>query len=364
MNRRQFLRYSSAWGVSWSLGGLIPSCAQAPPKPDADRAILQGLRIIDPHAHPDQFHHVRPSRIDKTSTLRAIKAAGMAASAFAAVGDLEFFRRSSKISYYSSTKAQLQRIHDLVKAGKVKRVLRSADVPAVVNPGDPPGAILAIEGGDPLDGKSERVDEFYRMGVRIITVVHYRNNELGDVMATWRGLNPGPYNNGLTQAGRKVIARMQEVGMVVDVAHAHSTTLKDIVGMNPKPLLDSHTNPCPTDDLRRCHRQRTWKDMELVAKTGGVICTWPFAYNRPDQQRRTFLDWAREILEMKKRLGMDHVGLGTDGGGGIPRLIEGYRDVRDLARFVAAMQEIGLSPEDIQAYMGGNVLRVLQQCIG
>jgi membrane dipeptidase len=364
MNRRQFLRYSSAWGISWSLGGLISSCAQAPPKPDADRAVLQGLRIIDPHAHPDQFHHVRPSRVDETSTLRAIKAAGMAASAFAAVGDKEFFNRSSAIPYYPSTKAQLQRAQDLVKAGKVKLVLKAADVPAVLNPDDPPGAIMAIEGGDPLDGKPERVDEFYQMGVRIITVVHYRNNELGDVMAQYGALNPGPYKNGLTQAGRKVIERMEEVGMVVDVAHAHPTTLKDIAGMNPKPLLDSHTNPCPTDDPRRCHRQRSWKDMERVAKTGGVVCTWPFAFNRPDQQRWTFLDWARETLEMKKRLGMDHVGLGTDGGGGIPRLIEGYRDVRDLARLVSAMQEIGLSPEDIKAYMGGNVHRVLQKCIG
>jgi microsomal dipeptidase-like Zn-dependent dipeptidase len=50
--------------------------------------------------------------------------------------------------------------------------------------------------------------------------------------------------------------------------------------------------------------------------------------------------------------------------GGIPRLIEGYRDVRDLTRLVAAMQEVGLSPEDIKGYMGGNLYRVLQKCIG
>jgi membrane dipeptidase len=364
MNRRRFLQNSAAWGVSWAFGGLISSCAQAPPKPVADRAILQDLKIIDPHAHPDQFQHVRASRVDETSTLQAIKAAGMAASAFAAVGDKEFFSRSSAIPYYQSAKAQLQRVHDLVNAGKVKLVLKAADVPAILNPGDPPGAIMAIEGGDPLDGKPERVDEFYRMGVRIITVIHYRNNELGDVMAPYGALNPGPYNNGLTPAGRKVIERMQKVGMVVDVAHAHPITLKGIVEMNPRTLLDSHTSACPTQDLKRCHRQRTWKDMELIAKTGGVICTWPFAFNRPDQKRRTFLDWAQEIREMKKRLGMDHVGLGTDGGGGIPRLIEGYRDVRDLSQLVAAMEEVGLPPEDIKAYMGGNVYRLLQKCIG
>jgi membrane dipeptidase len=155
---------------------------------------------------------------------------------------------------------------------------------------------------------------------------------------------------------------MQELGMVVDVAHAHPLTLKQIAEMSHNPLLDSHTNPCSREDPSKCHRLRTWKDMELVAKTGGVVCTWPLAIQRGTSVRKTFLDWAKEILEMKKRLGMDHVGLGTDGGGMVPCL-DGYRDVRDLVHLMAAMQEVGLSHEDIKSYMGGNLYRVLQQCI-
>ena len=364
VNRRQFLRYASAAGISWVLGGMVSSCAESPAIPGPARKTLEGLRIIDPHAHPDQFYALRPRQIDETSTLKKIRAVGMAASAFAAVGDLEFFSRSSSAPYYQSTRAQLQRVHDLAKAGKVNLVLKAADVPEFVNPEIPPGAILAIEGGDPLEGKPDRVNEFHRMGVRIITVVHYRNNELGDVMARFGNLDPGPYRNGLSQAGRKVIERMQELGIVVDVAHADSKTLRDIAGMNPRPLLDSHTSPCPAEEAGQCGRQRTWPDMELIAKTGGVVCTWPFAINRPDQRRMTFSDWAREILEMKNRLGIDHVGLGTDGGGSIPRFIQGYRDIRDLPRLATAMEEAGLSPEDIRAYMGGNVHRLLQTCIG
>ncbi len=52
------------------------------------------------------------------------------------------------------------------------------------------------------------------------------------------------------------------------------------------------------------------------------------------------------------------------GGGGLPRFIEGYRDLRDLVYLMAAMQEVGLSREEIAAYMGGNFYRVLRQCIG
>lgn len=99
--------------------------------------------------------------------------------------------------------------------------------------------------------------------------------------------------------------------------------------------------------------------MERVAKTGGVVCTWPIKR----LARKTFLGWAKEILEMKRRLGMDHVGLGTDGGGGV-HCLDGYRNIRDLVHLVVAMQEVGFSQKDIKSYMGGNFYRVLQHCIG
>ena len=202
------------------------------------------------------------------------------------------------------------------------------------------------------------------MGVRMITLIHYRNNEIGDSMRGWRNLSPGPSSKGLTPAGRKVVERMQDLGIVVDVAHAHATTLKPIAEMSSRPLVDSHTSPCSVEDPLQCGRSRTWKEMELIAKTDGVVCTWPLAYTRGATTRMTFLDWAKEILEMKNRLGIKHVGLGTDGGGDLPGLIEGYRDIGDLLKLVKTMQEFGFSQDEIAAYMGGNFYRVLRSCIG
>jgi membrane dipeptidase len=246
----------------------------------------------------------------------------------------------------------------------VKLVLKASDIPKEPKPGDTPGCILAIEGGDPLAGNPDRVREFYLYGVRMITLIHYSNNQLGDCMKSWTGLNPGPRNNGLTAAGRKVIEKMQELGMVLDVAHADSVTLQQIGEVSSRPVLDSHTHPCSQEDLKQCGRFRTWKDMEVVAKTGGVVCTWPWATSRGKTKRETFRDWAAEIAEMKRRIGMEHVGLGTDGGGGLPRFIDGYRDIRDLAHLAAAMQEAGFTRTEIAAYMGGNTYRVLEACIG
>jgi membrane dipeptidase len=364
LNRRDFLRYSVFWSLSATAGSLF-SRAQPLHASSTDKPLLENIKIIDAHAHPDRYvYNSRPT--DNTSTLKAIKKLGMVASCFAAVGDSVFLSQGRVPgTEYHSTKTQLEWwLKGIIKSGRVKLVLKASDIPEVVGPDIPPGAILSIEGGDPLEGNPDRVDEFYRLGVRMITLMHYRNNELGDIMRMWRNLDPGPAHNGLTPAGRKVVERMQTVGMVVDVAHAHSVTLNQIAEMSAKPLVDSHTDPCRVEDPVRCGRSRTWKDMERVARTGGVICTWPLAYTRETTTRVTFLDWAKEILQMKGRLGMEHVGLGTDGGGNLPAFVEGYRDVRDLVKLKATMQEVGLSQEEIGAYMGGNFLRVLKSCIG
>jgi len=367
MNRREFLCYAGLFGISFTFEN--PFCRrEAFAEPEKVGAGIKNIRIIDAHAHPDRF--VPPGRdaswLDKRSTLKGIKTLGMAASSFAAVGDQVFLGRGRfQDTEFNNTKTQLDRwLEGIIKSGQARLALKASDIPERSGPNHPPGVILSIEGGDPLEGKVDRVNEFYEMGVRMITLIHYRNNELGDVMRVWRDLDPGPRNQGLTSAGRKIVERMQEIGIMVDAAHAHMSTLKQIVEVSGKPLVDSHTNPCSFEDPSKCGRLRTWKEMEWVAKTGGVVCTWPFAYRRESIRRMSFLDWAGEILEMKKRLGMEHVGLGTDGGGHLSRLIEGYRDVRDLVQLAKAMQEVGFTQDEISAYMGGNFYRVLRSCIG
>ncbi len=364
MNRREFLRYSAFCSLSVSLASFFPSTKTFSESTNA-KVLLKGLQIIDAHAHPDRYVG-DSSQIDNTSTLKAIKKLGMVASCFTAVGDSVFLSQGRQPgTEYSSTKTQLEYwIKGPIRRGNLNLILKASDIPDAVDEKTPPGAILAIEGGDALEGKPDRVDEFYRLGVRMITLVHYRNNELGDIQRMYRNLNPGPTHNGLTPVGRKVVERMQQLGMVVDVAHAHTITLKQITEISSKPLVDSHTNPCSIEDPLQCGRLRTWNDMELIAKTGGIVCTWPLAYKGREFVRVTFLDWAKEILEMKKRLGMEHVGLGTDGGGSLPSLIEGYRDICDLVQLVKGMQEVGFSQDEIAAYMGGNFYRVLQNCIG
>jgi len=363
LNRRRFLK---VLGISTLALACRDSLALADaPGAGGRTAPLEGLRIIDAHAHPERYLS-EGQRPENSSTVKLMTEMGMAASVFAAVGDRVFLSGGSLPgTECDNTKIQLDHWMDgIVRSGKAKLILKTSDIPQTPAPGGVPGCILAIEGGDALEGNADRVDEFHRRGVRMITLIHFSNNELGDCMQSLGSLDSRPRNNGLTAAGRRVVERMQELGMVVDVAHADSPTLKQIGGITRRPVVDSHGNPCSLADTRQCGRFRTWKDMEVVAKTGGVVCTWTWGMTRGKTKRETFRDWAREIMEMKKRIGMEHVGLGTDGGGGIPRFIQGYRDIRDLSRLVKAMQETGFSREEIAAYMGGNTYRVLKACMG
>jgi membrane dipeptidase len=252
---------------------------------------------------------------------------------------------------------QLDVVRDWAAAGKVRLIRNAAEI-GVPAPGTPPGAILALEGAHPIGKDVDTVDVLHAQGVRIVTLMHYAMSDLGDCMTCRSSLD------GLSPAGRRVVERMQRLGILVDVAHADARTTRDVVDIMDRPLIDSHTSLCPEPEGGVCGRLRSWDAMEHLAKKGGVICTWPLAYARPNARRDTLRDWALELLEMKRRLGVAHLGIGTDGGGSLPALIRGYRDVRDLTALARTMREIGFSAEDIAAVFGGNFRRVFQHAVG
>jgi len=348
LNRRQFIERITTIGTTVFWGNLL-SCTTDPVMPVKNNNILNSVLIIDAHSHPENM-----CRGDINPSIEDMQNLGMEASSFCVVGDALYLNHKlGMISEVDNTIAQLHRgPKKLINLGKVKPVYKTDDIPKSIGLTDPPGAIMAIEGGDPLEGKPNRVDLFYNIGVRMITIIHRRHNEIGDSMNPMTNEN---WHGGLTPEGIKIIERMQEIGIIVDVAHTHKKTLEQISKISSAPLIDSHTNP------GNGHRQRGWKEMEQVAKTGGVVCTWPQAF----PGRSSFRNWAKEILKMKHRIGIEHAGLGTDGGGlNDSSLIKGYKNIPDLIHLATAMQEIGLSRKDISAYMGNNFYRVFQQCVG
>ena len=349
MKRRDFLRYTLSATLGVALGGVIHPIP-LPSSATNGKSLLDGVLIIDPNAHPD----MNPAYWkDQSASFRFMKEVGMAASCYSAIGDFEQKSKAISGSYYDMAAKMIDYwMKTVVQKMNVKLVLNMSDIPM---PGTGiPGAILGLEGGDALEGRADRVDEFYKLGVRIIQIVRVHNNELGDIMRVLPNEDPGPYSGGLTPKGRAVIDRMQELGMVVDVSHASTATLKDVAAHCRKPVIDSHTHLCGTE--KKCGRARTWEEMEWIASTGGVVCSRPVGWDK--QPSKTIRDWANELLEMKKKIGSEHIGIGTDGGGGF-RTVSGYKDVRDLDKLAEALTDVGFSREELAAFMGKNVYRVL-----
>jgi membrane dipeptidase len=353
MNRREFLGSCIAAGTAMGLGACVGSNGGLTLE---DKNLLDGLQIADPHAHPYQFHG--NTKYDATMPdMELINRMGMKVCSFSAVGDMVKYRGRSG-SAYSDTMNQLQTVTRLQKEGKVRLILNRSDLKAATQTQSLPGALMAIEGGDALEGSFENLDRFYQSGVRLITLMHYHENEIG----FYQTVAPdGP----LKPFGVKLVEKMNQSGILIDVAHSKTNTLKSIADITRAPLIDSHTNPLPYGfEPAQPLRMRTWPEMERVVKTGGVVCTWPKGYSRNYQKRETFKDWAEEIVLMKSRLGIEHCGLGTDSGGHLPRTVRGWESYASLPDLILAMKEAGLSQTDIAAYLGGNFLRLLDQCLG
>jgi membrane dipeptidase len=355
MNRRKFLGYCLGAGMSIGFGSLASCVATKVSLAPDEKHQLNGLQIVDAYAHPHQLHN--PRRYDtSTPTIDMMKQIGMVASSFSAVGDRVLYTGNSG-KPFNDTMNQLKKVKSFEEKKKVILIRKFSDVPLSIGPDNSMGAIMAVEGGDALEGKIENLDRFYEYGVRMITVLHDHNNEIG---FNQRSQSDGP----LKPFGIKVVEKMNELGMIIDVSYTKSQTLKDIAKISAAPVVDSHTSPDPLDRPSSTSRLRNWNDMELVAKTGGIVCTWPLAYKDRSHQRTTLLDWAGEIVKMKQRLSIEHVGLGTDGGGNLSHKVNGWESILSLPKLIKAMEEAGLSQNEIAACTGENFLRVLNRCVG
>ena len=205
------------------------------------------------------------------------------------------------------------------------------------------GGMLSIEGLQDLEGKLDNLDVLHAAGFRMAGMAHFFDNDVAGSMH-------GEQKGGLTPLGRQVVARMERIGMIVDIAHSSHETIAEILKMATRPVVASHGGVQAT-----CKVNRNLTDDEIrgVAATGGVVGIgyWDAAVcgTSPVQV-------AAAIAHVRDVGGIDHVGLGSDFDGAVTT---GF-DTGKLAAVTQALIDRGLSREDIAKVMGGNVLRVIR----
>jgi len=264
-------------------------------------------------------------------------------------------------------------------------------------------ALMGIEGGHSIENDVHLLRDFYRLGVRYMTLSWSNTNEWADSS----GDIDDPkiqHHNGLTDFGKQVVLEMNRLGMIVDISHVADKTFWDTIATTKAPVIASHSS---ARALTSAPRNMTDDMLRAVAKNGGVVDVNFFSgfldqnyWNALQAQKteqaaatRAYLDklkaegkqityvdddritreWMAKIPRppftvlidhidhIAKVAGIDHVGLGSDFDGVSGATPTGMDSAADLPKITQALLDRGYSAEDIHKILGGNVLRVFKE---
>jgi len=205
------------------------------------------------------------------------------------------------------------------------------------------GAIFSAEGLHNLEGDIANLDRLYDAGMRMAGLTHFFDNRLAGSMH-------GEAKGGLTDFGRQVMRRMEEKGIIVDIAHASHAAVADILKAARRPVVSSHGG---VQAVCGVNRNLTDEEIRGVARTGGVVGIgyWDGAICSTEPRQI-----ALAIKHVRDLVGIEHVGLGSDFDGAVTTRFH----TGQVQQVTEALVEIGFTDAEIAAVMGGNTLRVLR----
>jgi membrane dipeptidase len=255
-------------------------------------------------------------------------------------------------------------------------------------------ALMGIEGGHAIENSLYALRNFYRLGIRYMTLTHNNTNDWADACCDEKR------HNGLTDFGKEVIREMNRLGMLVDLSHVSDKTMHDVLDIAKAPVIFSHSatrmgidhpRGVPDDVLKR------------LPENGGVVMVvfyptfldqeyWDATRARAERlkpqldalreqfkdDRQGFLAAERKLMaenpipitsytkivdhmdHIKKIAGIDHIGLGSDYDG-VPLLPEPMEGAEDMALVTYEMLRRGYTEEEIRKVLGENVLRAMER---
>jgi membrane dipeptidase len=264
-------------------------------------------------------------------------------------------------------------------------------------------ALMGIEGGHSIENDMHLLRDYYRLGVRYMTLSWSNTNEWADSSGDINDTKV-QHHNGLTDFGKQVVLEMNRLGMMVDISHVADKTFWDAIATTKAPVIASHSSARALVDAPR---NMTDDMLRAVAKNGGVVdvnfysgfvdedyrkqsaaigkqsAEAVHAYMEKQKAEgktvpyievdRIEREWAAKIPRpplkslidhidhIAKVAGVDHVGLGSDFDGVAGATPQGIDSAADLPKITQALLDRGYSAEDIKKILGGNVMRVFRQ---
>ncbi|MBA3256389.1 MAG: membrane dipeptidase [Pyrinomonadaceae bacterium] len=255
-------------------------------------------------------------------------------------------------------------------------------------------ALMGIEGGHAIEDSLMALRDFYRLGIRYMTLTHNNTNNWADSCCD------EAKHNGLSDFGKDVVREMNRIGMLIDISHVSDKTMSDVLDTSTAPVIASHSSARALGD-----RPRNIPDDLLlrIAKNGGVVMVnfYPGFIDKnviaaskerdirlkpqTDDLRATYKDDANRLAEEINKLqaanplpatplsvlidhfdhiakvaGIDYVGIGSDFDG-VPNLPVGMEDISKLPNITYELLKRGYSEKDVRKVLGDNFMRAFAQ---
>jgi membrane dipeptidase len=360
--------------------------------------------VIDAHndyiyrVYKDGAHFDKRDKFTQTGLPRLIDG-GMKLQVFSIWPDEENMKRA-----YSFAKEQIERFKKIEEQNSDRfQFANSFDEAVNVIKSGKLCGMFGIEGGNAVENNLDRINEFYDLGVRYITLTWNNSNKIG---TSAKDESSRGVKGGLTKYGFEVIKRMDEVGMLIDVSHVGEQTFWDVMKTSKNPVIASHS--C-CYSLSPHYRNLTDEQIKAIAEKGGVIMVnfydhfidaanadnvrtknvyerYPNEINeiyknsggdmiKFNQEREKFLStidlsggisidkFIDHIDYIYKLVGADYIGLGSDYDGGVTPPNELY-DGTCYPIITRKLVERGYTEIEIRKILGLNFLRVYKQVCG
>ncbi len=251
-------------------------------------------------------------------------------------------------------------LHRIEKAsdGEFKVCRTTADLKACAASGTV-AAVMHMEGAEAIDKDFNALEVFYAAGLRSLGPVWSRSNIFGHGVP-FRFPSTGDTGPGLTDTGKALMRACGDMGIAVDLSHITEQGFWDVAAISDKPLIASHSNPYA---LCKSSRNLSDKQLDAIAESGGLVgLNFATCFLNQDGQGDTttsFETMLRHLDYLIEKLGVDHVGFGSDfDGADMPDVIG---DVAGLPALLSAMRNHGYDDATIQKIAYENWFNTLEK---
>lgn len=297
--------------------------------------------------------------------------------------------------------AAIHKMTEQLYPDKIELALTAADVRRIHDAGKKV-ALIGVENGYPIGKDIRLLDQFYDYGARYFGLVHNGHNDLADsAQPDKKSFEPAAEWNGISPLGKKVVQRLNDLGIMVDVSHSSNQSTLDMIAVSRAPVIASHSGVKGVYDHPR---NLSDEALEGIKRTGGVaqmIAFDSYLHTVPPEKTEAVMALGKELglkdfgdilkmtpeqgavydartAEIEKRwpkagvkelvdhidyavrkIGIDHVGIASDfnGGGGI----DGWNNAGETFNVTLELVKRGYTEEQIAKIWGGNLLRVMER---